>query len=284
MHTFTGFSLIFYATGYSRPFTIFALKDPPFYGFKNNKEINKQSEVRKRIGAFLRSYFLEDFVRSSVRKTRWCRRLIQGVDNRLIKKYLSTHDVRKIQLGSGSNHLEGWLNTNYYPKSNKVVHVDATRRFPFDDNTFDFVYSEHMIEHIPFDKGAILLAESYRVLKPGGSLRIVTPDFQFLIDLYNKNKTELQQEYIKTATKMFIKNAPYNADIFVINNFFRDWGHQFIYDAETLKKSFSTAGFRNVAQYALNESPEPALANLAHEARYPPGFLKLESLIVQGTK
>ena len=40
------------------------------------------------------------------------------------------------------------------------------------------VYSEHMFEHVlPMD-GAAFLKESYRILKPGGVLRVVTPDLE----------------------------------------------------------------------------------------------------------
>jgi predicted SAM-dependent methyltransferase len=141
-----------------------------------------------------------------------------------------------------------------------------------------------MIEHVSFSAGQKMLKECYRVLKPGGRLRIVTPDIIFLLDLYNRDKTDLQRRYIEGATRMFIPYAPYPDDTFVINNFFRDWGHQFIYDAKTLTRCFSTAGFRDVKVCTLNESESPELTGLAHEDRYPNGFLRLESLIVEGKK
>jgi predicted SAM-dependent methyltransferase len=240
--------------------------------------------MRRKITQLLKSLFLEDFVRSCVRKIRRTRRLLFGVDKRLIKEYLRNHSKRKLQLGSGHNNPNGWLNSNFYPKSNKVLHVDATKEYPFPDATFDFVYSEHMIEHIPYAMGLKMLQESFRVLKSQGKVRIVTPDFIFLHELYTKEKTDLQKKYIEINTKMFVKNAPYFADIFVINNFHRDWGHQFIYDADALKKLFSYAGFTYIKQCTLNESEHEDLRNLAHEDRYPAGFLKLESLIIEGTK
>lgn len=240
--------------------------------------------MRKKITAILKNIYLEDFTRSCFRKLRWTRRLIFRVDQRLIKKYFLENETKKLQLGSGSNALTGWLNTNYYPKSDKVVHVDATKKFPFTDKTFDYIYNEHMFEHITINQGIDMLNECYRVLKPGGILRIVTPDFQFLLDLYNEEKTDSQKKYIKTNTEMFIKDAPYEADIIVINNFFKDWGHQFIYDEKALKKAFSDAGFTKVKRFSLTESYAGELQQLAHEERYPEGFLKLESMVVEGVK
>tara|TARA_B110001452_G_C15111749_1_gene387524 strand:- start:295 stop:732 length:438 start_codon:yes stop_codon:yes gene_type:complete len=49
-------------------------------------------------------------------------------------------------------------------------------RLPFADASVLFVYSEHMLEHLPPAAGVSLLRESWRVLAPGGLLRIVTPD------------------------------------------------------------------------------------------------------------
>tara|TARA_B000000475_G_C15956117_1_gene430850 strand:- start:480 stop:1055 length:576 start_codon:yes stop_codon:yes gene_type:complete len=50
------------------------------------------------------------------------------------------------------------------------------QRLPFDDNSFDIVYSKSFIEHLrnPLD----FIYEAYRVLKPGGMLITLTPDWE----------------------------------------------------------------------------------------------------------
>jgi predicted SAM-dependent methyltransferase len=49
-------------------------------------------------------------------------------------------------------------------------------RLPFDDATFDFVFSEHFLHHLFFDDALALLRECARVLKPRGVMRTVVPD------------------------------------------------------------------------------------------------------------
>ena len=64
------------------------------------------------------------------------------------------------------------------------MYLDATQTFPLPDCSFDYIFSEHMIEHVTYQNGKRMILECYRVLKPGGLLRISTPDLSFLVDLY----------------------------------------------------------------------------------------------------
>jgi predicted SAM-dependent methyltransferase len=49
-------------------------------------------------------------------------------------------------------------------------------RLEFEDNTFDFIYSEHFFEHLFLEEAFELLKECHRILKPNGIIRIVVPD------------------------------------------------------------------------------------------------------------
>ena len=101
-----------------------------------------------------------------------------------IKKYAASHTVRKLQLGSGDNYLKDWLNTDLYPRSKDYICMDATRQFPFGDSTFDYLFSEHLIEHFTYEAGEFMLKECYRVLKSGGKIRISTPSLEQLAGLF----------------------------------------------------------------------------------------------------
>jgi predicted SAM-dependent methyltransferase len=164
------------------------------------------------------------------------------------------------------------------------MRLDVARRFPFDDNTFDYAFSEHMIEHIPHAVGQHMINECYRVLKPGGRLRITTPDLAFLIALYQQEKTDLQTRYIRWSAEANKPNVPFAMDTYVINNFVRDYGHQFIYDEKALRASFERAGFAGIVRCELNESQSEVLRNLENETKIPEGFVRLESFTLEGMK
>lgn len=207
------------------------------------------------------------------------------VNNRIAMNYFESANPRKLQIGSGTNYLAGWLNTDIYP-SNRIMFLDASKKFPFADCMFDYVFNEQFIEHLAYLDGVRFVQECYRVLKFGGKLRIFTPDLKFLVELYNENKTELQKEYI-----MRVAAHGYALDTFIINNFFylntpRGWGHKFIYDYKVLEQLLFLCKFVDVKRCIVGESDDRNLRGielhgrvLEHEA-----FNRFESMAVEARK
>jgi len=79
-------------------------------------------------------------------------------------------------------------------------------------------------------------------------------------------------------------DPPAVTDALFLNNFMRAWGHQFIYDHETLCLALRLAGFRQIEELRINESAHDSLKNLECVERLPARFLELESMIFEATK
>jgi predicted SAM-dependent methyltransferase len=126
-----------------------------------------------------------------------------------------------------------------------------------------------------------MLTESYRVLKPGGKIRITTPGLEFLIDLFN-NRNQFNSEY--TAWGTAANGLPLVDPAIVINNFVRAWGHQFIYSKELLAKTLEMAGFQQIKEYNICESDDVNFQNLENAGRMPPGYLQRESMTLEAIK
>ncbi|MFL6228331.1 MAG: methyltransferase domain-containing protein, partial [Pyrinomonadaceae bacterium] len=153
-----------------------------------------------------------------------------------IDAYLGAHSPKKLNIGSGSNPLRGWLNTDLFPRGRpRPILLDAARPLPLPDQSFDYIFTEHMIEHVAFERGIALLGECCRVLKPGGTLRVATPDLRVLAGLCRDDKTDLQRRYVRWSVDNFTPDAGMYEESLVVNNFFRNWGHKFIYDEATLR-------------------------------------------------
>lgn len=80
-----------------------------------------------------------------------------------------------------------WVNLDWYPHSKSVRKANLLEPLPFPDYYFDIVYSSHFVEHIQKSSIAYFILECHRVLKPGGIIRIVVPDFENIAREYVKN-------------------------------------------------------------------------------------------------
>jgi SAM-dependent methyltransferase len=59
---------------------------------------------------------------------------------------------------------------------------DIRKQLRFENNSARAIVAEHVIEHVPFVAGVRFLSEAFRVLEPGGVLRIAFPDVgRFLV-------------------------------------------------------------------------------------------------------
>src|SRR3989344_7865177 len=126
----------------------------------------------------------------------------------------------KLNLGCGSQVIEGWINVDYalgawffklpfFAALNRCLHLfnldwdrwifihDLRKRFPWNDDSVDVIYSSHTLEHFSKSVGRHFLEECFRVLKPGGVIRIVVPDLHVLVSAYSENRLMADDFLIK---------------------------------------------------------------------------------------
>lgn len=181
-----------------------------------------------------------------------------------INYYLRNNKVRRLHIGCGYNILGGWLNTDINIEHADIFQ-DAGKRFPFNESTFDYVFCENFIEHIPYEKGRFFIQECYRVLKKDGILRVATPDLKLLIRMYeNKNPHVKREEVIKRHEKITKKTGLSPCELF--NDKMRRWGHMFIYDQDLLIKALRDNGFKSLVKCEYGKSKHKELQDVEHHA------------------
>ena len=171
-----------------------------------------------------------------------------------VRAFLEGPGPHRVILGASRHLLDGWLATDLIPKSRQHVFLDATEPFPVPDGSIDRILCEHMIEHIPAEAGAALVAECTRVLTPGGRIRLATPDLDNVLSLGAGQLDDRQQRYVAWSNEMF--GADEAGAVTVINRLFHEWGHQFLYDQETLTGVLEAAGFTDVQRMAVGHSDD----------------------------
>jgi predicted SAM-dependent methyltransferase len=111
----------------------------------------------------------------------------------------------KLNFGCGDHIIDGWVNADKedtnFEGGETYVSLPHGLTLPWDDDTFDQVLMAHVMEHIPLDGDLTaadqkargmdpiitvqqVLAEIYRVMKPGGSCLIIGPDMKKYLNFF----------------------------------------------------------------------------------------------------
>ena len=164
-----------------------------------------------------------------------------------------------LNIGCGTDYKNNWINIdNNYDNNIKKLDLnwDLRRALPFPDNSVDFIYNEHFLEHLTVKEGIRAVKDFMRILKSNGILRIAMPDLKNTVAMYLdpnwRNDPSIKKfglEYIKTKAEM-------------INTNFRAWGHKWLYDSEELQRRLQEAGCVNIKQCNLRQSDYEDLKNL----------------------
>jgi hypothetical protein len=201
------------------------------------------------------------------------------------RRYCRTNGVRKLQLGASFPGLPGWLNTDLYPPRWPIVRLDATRRFPFADGTFHFVFAEHMIEHVPLRGARAMLAESFRVLDRGGWIRLATPDLARVVRLYLEPDVPAHQRYFARSVDAFALDRSLPPRAVTINSLFYLHGHRFLFDEPALARLLLEAGLVEVRRCQPGESELPELHDIErHQNVIGAEANILETLVLEAQK
>lgn len=106
-----------------------------------------------------------------------------------------------LNLGCGSRFIESWVNIDFVSNSRHVKAHNLISGIPAADNSFDVVYHSHVLEHFAKGDGEKFIKECFRVLKPGGIIRVVVPELE-----------QLARSYIASLEAVLQDNNAINAE------------------------------------------------------------------------
>lgn len=204
------------------------------------------------------------------------------------KLYLETFEL-KLNIGCGpGGQLEGYVNIDNFPSillgkfsaikkvlwalgiidSSKfvanwsgIIRCDVSKGIHYGNDSVDKIYSSHLLEHIPKNRGVFFIKECYRVLKRGGVMRLVVPDLFFHAEQYVETtralirREELPEDrsthdnFLNTICGAYLKKRRYGAE------------HYYMYDLPTLVSILKNSGFENIKKCEFKEGTDEELAS-----------------------
>ncbi len=129
---------------------------------------------------------------------------------------------------------------------NVFFHADLSHGVPARDNSVDYIYSSHFLEHLHPAEAKALLVSCHRVLKPGGMIRIGVPDLEYALGLFrNGRKRECLDRYFFVE----MKGSVYAR-------------HKYMYDFELLEGLLRDSGFNSIVRCQFREGEVPDIDHL----------------------
>lgn len=158
-----------------------------------------------------------------------------------------------LNVGASGSHLSGWVSLDVLPDE-RGIRLDVRDPWPLPDGCASAIRSEHMVEHLSYPEARLYFLEAFRVLEPGGVCRTCTPDLEGIFHEYQRRDPAILELHREHGY-----SAPTWAHF--VNNYFRLWGHRFIYDAEALAALLEEVGFVDVEPTSFGVSRHWRLAN-----------------------
>ncbi|MGN9914544.1 class I SAM-dependent methyltransferase [Phytohabitans sp. LJ34] len=141
--------------------------------------------------------------------------------------------------------------------------LDICEPLPFTDGAVDWVYAEHLVEHVSLGAGIGWLAEVRRILAPGGVLRLTTPDLATYVDGYRAGNPFFSRHRGRMRAAGLGPPMP-SRRAFMFNQLFYLYGHRWLYDFDELRHALVSAGFPadGVRRCSFREGERPDVADL----------------------
>lgn len=161
----------------------------------------------------------------------------------------------KLHLGCGTNLPKGWTNIdNNYDKNINLkkldLNWDLTKELPYKNDSVDKIFHEHFIEHLEKPAGEKFLRECYRLLKPGGVMRLGWPDMALLIRAYATR----DKKYFSYIEKNVFWGMKYQLWDELVSDYFYSWDHRYAYSKKHMQTLLEDIGFKNIKTKKFQQS------------------------------
>jgi predicted SAM-dependent methyltransferase len=163
------------------------------------------------------------------------------------RRLTSLPDGAYVHLGAGTVRWPGWLNVDIRRSVRPDIALDLRGGFPAPPSRVQFVYSEHLFEHLELGDAQRVLADLAVTLRQGGVVRIAMPDLDEIVDRYLNGWRA--QAWLDDPDWAHIDSAAHMLNVSV-----REWGHKYLYNYDELATRMAAAGFSDVQRCAWGES------------------------------
>lgn len=174
---------------------------------------------------------------------------------------------KTLHIGCGKNYLNGLINIDGNIFRKKDIWLDATLGLPFPAGSMQGIYTSNFLEHFNYADALKISREFYRVLKPGGGLRLVVPSLEYAINMYRENNASAFSSWPADFKSI---GGRFNNFLLCGNQ------HLLMFDFSFLEELLTDAGFKGVMKTFSHKSSFLNDEDMQFEAKNRGEFLYVE--------
>ena len=215
-------------------------------------------------------------------------------------------DTLYVQYGAGWSAPEGWVSFDSSPTLwlerlpvvGRLVRVNSQRfpeatRFgdivkglPVADGSARAVYASHVLEHLSRNDVEIALANTLRILEPGGVFRLIVPDLQARARRYlvraEANDTGAADDFMM-ETMLGLRARPRTL-LGRLRSLIGNSDHLWMYDEAAMCALMEKVGFAGVRRCDLGDASEAAFSRVEAADRFKDMSLGCREVAIEGRR
>jgi len=195
-----------------------------------------------------------------------------------------------VQYGCGLSCPDGWINFDASPTLRlqrlpligsflrrgstifpaNVRYGDIIKGLPITNNSAHGVYASHILEHLSYTDFWHALANTYRILRPGGLFRLVVPDLEARARKYLSEISTGDAE----ANSRFMRASSIGAETrlrgvrMMAQAAFGNTHHLWMWDEPSMAAALRSTGFTNVRRCKFNDSSDKMFQLVEDHTRF----------------
>jgi predicted SAM-dependent methyltransferase len=189
--------------------------------------------------------------------------------SRLRLRALRAEGELKVHLGCGADVRPGWVNIDFglipWLGANSVRHHGVTvirhdlrKGLPLRSGGCALIYSSHFLEHLEYRHGLNLIADCYRVLRPGGVFRAALPNFKGAFEAYLGGNSAYMDLIDICAVNPGLERDTTSLVDHINYGVYQNGEHKCIYDEEKMHLILCKAGFSSVSTTSYDPDIDPS--------------------------
>lgn len=174
------------------------------------------------------------------------------------------------------------FNSGFPPFPSEVQYGDIVRGLPLEPGSVKLIYASHVFEHMALNEMRAALANCHKLLRPGGTLRLIVPDLQKRAELYlAKAGEESAADWMMEQLFMGVRQRERGWKQ-MVRDAIGNSRHLWMYDEAAMRAELVRAGFADVRRASFGDSGDPILAQVENPDRFRDG--EIEELALDAIK